>query len=132
MLLESFPFKNATADTMPPGALFVASPDGIDSRGAIQAAKVSVTHDPTFYVNGPTSVPAGEYGNGTAAKLCVVAYDAADGVPAAGAELGPVADSWYAKPTGRGLIVETAGEDGFFNAIRAGGKPVSVIGAIAL
>lgn len=114
-LLANFtwlPFRNDSAETIPPFAMMEVSGVVTDTNRAVLTC-IKPTDDGRFFVsNGPFSVGSGDTGSCCASETRIVSYS---GTIASGDTIGPVGGSWDASIAGAGLTVigDTSYEDGY-------------------
>lgn len=124
------PFKNASGEQIPPGALLVPGAM-IEDTGAVRVTKPTAASMPGLLVNGPFTVDIDGEGVGVWGPQVELGYDPAgleEDDPAAGT-YGSEAGAWFAKPGNYGFVVfgTSKADFGLVNAVRDGtGSPTPV------
>jgi hypothetical protein len=120
---EWFAVKNASGEIVPSGAL--ARVTGL-SDGCLTVEKPDADSDADLVVvDARAQIPADDTATGQAsyANRVVVAYDEADGTPAAGEEWGSAAGEWKLRSGKSGFLILGGAGKGLVNAVRKRGSP---------
>lgn len=108
--MYDFDIYNDSGEDMPGGALCEWS-GGYTETGAMKVTKPTGNSKACLVVNSPLAVSAGGAGVGSLGPRQQIVFDAEEGTPAVGGELGSVSGSWYAKAGNKGwrVLAGTAG-----------------------
>ncbi len=112
------PVYNGSGEMIPSCAL--ARVTAVSSAGVVAVDKPDTDDDGCVIVLGFTIVPSAGTGQGTFDPRVVVAYEEADGTPAAGEEWGAAAGSWKLRSGKTGFRILGGAGAGLVNAVRLG------------
>ncbi|HEY1191393.1 MAG TPA: hypothetical protein VGE74_27410 [Gemmata sp.] len=110
------PVSNVSGELIPSGAL--ARVTGV-SGGHFTIAKPDTDSAPNLMSIGLGLIPAGGKGQGTLDPRAVLAYEEADGTPAAGEEWGAASGSWKLRKGKSGWRILGGAGGGLVNVVRA-------------
>jgi len=110
------PLVNASGERAP--ACAVARVTGYDANGNAEFDLPDADDDPGVVVLDANTIFDGKFGQGTWNPRVVVAYDPADGTPAAGEEWGVESGSWKLKAARTGFRILGGAANGLVNAVR--------------
>ena len=114
------PWKNTAASDCPPFGVIEST--GVWVGDNLQGTRPTGSTTATFYFNSGVTIPPGGTGSATQDTPFWVAYDEADGTPAALAEWGPQSGTWLLKNAGTGFVIEGGHGGGVVKVSRKAGS----------
>lgn len=118
------PVTNVAAVTIP--SFGVAIVTGQDEFGNLEIDEPDTDNDTGVVVLGAGAVTADGFGEGTFDARCIVAYEEADGTPAAGEEWGVKAGNYKLREGYSGFRILGGAANGLVNAVRVSSGSVAL------